>query len=180
MGGRERALLAFSRQVPEMQNVLECEGQPCIKKDCSIQKRNTDHYFWVQCCNKYIRHLCEYFYLQPLLLTLSCGLEISWLHPKRCILSLKVKNVCPFNSCAISCWCSVEGGQPKGREVSLVNSLYLLPRLSPALSTSLFHLSLPFIHSLIPSFIWQARLLSTSLQNSASPRGQGHVHTLDE
>lgn len=129
--------------------------------------------------------MCEDLHLHTPLLTLPSGLEVSWLPPiihsfaegqsSRIHLS--------FQPCAISCWLSIGGGEPKGTEASLGDSLYLLSRLFPELSTSLFYLSHspihPFIHPCIHSFTHSGiTFVKHLLANSTSSRGQGHVYTL--
>lgn len=136
-------------------------------------------HFWVWCYNINIQHLWKELYSSRLL-SWFCLWPWSLLAPSHnaSFFWRSVRqNVCP-SSCAISCWFSIGGGQPKGTEASLVNSLYLLPRLFPAPSTSLSHLSLSFIYLFIYSFIHLVRtFVKPLLANSILQGSRARAHT---
>lgn len=87
---------------------------------------------------------------------LACGPEVAWLPPiMNAFPEDQTEGVCPSSHCVISCWFSIGGRQPKGPGASLVNSLYPLPRLFPALSFS-------SMHAYIQASIRRTHLLSSS------------------
>ena len=126
-------------------------------------------HFWVRCYNKYIWHLCKDLYLQALLLTLPCGLEVSW-HPshnafflwrsvKQSMFGLPV--VVPFLAGSV-----LGVGNPKEEKQVLWIHFIHYP------DCFLHSLPLYFIF-LIHSFIQQAYLLSTFLQTQHPPGVKG-------